>query len=125
MDANKDIFNYTYSSKQQREIEDIRKKYLPPEETKLEQLRRLDRRASRKGTVVSVIVGVVGTLLMGLGMCCSMVWMDRFFYPGIALGLAGIALAAAAYPIYSKITKKERKKIAPEILRLTDELSQR
>ena len=27
-----------------------------------------------------------------------------------------------AYPIYQKVLKKERKKIAPEIIRLTDEL---
>ena len=54
MDANKDTFNYTYSAKQQREIESIREKYLPQEESKLEQLRRLDRKAAKKGTVVSV-----------------------------------------------------------------------
>jgi len=31
---------------------------------------------------------------------------------------------AAAYPIYNHITQKRRKKLAPEIMRLTDELSQ-
>ena len=30
MEPNKDVFQYTYSAKQQEEIEAIRKKYLPP-----------------------------------------------------------------------------------------------
>ena len=41
---------------------------------------------------------------------------------GILLGLVGIAGAAMAYPVYSRILKREREKIAPEILRLSDEL---
>ncbi len=32
------------------------------------------------------------------------------------------ALVCAAYPIYVAVTKHERERIAPEILRLTDEL---
>ena len=41
---------------------------------------------------------------------------------GIITGVSGISLAALAYPVYSKVLKREREKIAPEILRLTDEL---
>ncbi len=123
MEANKETFNYTYSAKQQREIDDIRKKYLPPEESGLEQLRRLDKKATKKGTAVSIAVGIVGTLLLGVGMCCTLVWMDSWFIPGIVIGVVGIGFVAAAYPLYTRITKKEREKIAPEILRLTDELS--
>lgn len=125
MDVGRDSFQYTYSAKQQQEIDSIRKKYLPPEEDKMEQLRRLDRAAAKKGAVVSTVIGIIGCLMMGVGMCCSMVWMGSLFIPGIIIGLLGIALIAASYPVYSKITKKQREKIAPEILRLTDELSQR
>ncbi|MCI5752350.1 MAG: hypothetical protein MR038_07730 [Oscillospiraceae bacterium] len=32
------------------------------------------------------------------------------------------AKVSAAYPLYSHVTKKEREKIAPEMIRLTDEL---
>lgn len=125
MDVGRDSFQYTYSAKQQQEIDSIRKKYLPPEEDKMERLRRLDRAAAKKGAVVSTVIGIIGCLMMGVGMCCSMVWMGSLFIPGIIIGLLGIALIAASYPVYSKITKKQREKIAPEILRLTDELSQR
>ena len=41
---------------------------------------------------------------------------------GIVVGLVGMVPVALAYPIYDRVLKKQRKKIAPEILRLTDEL---
>lgn len=114
-------FEYTYSAKQQAEIENIRKKYLPREETKMDKLRRLDESVTRPGTIISIIAGVVGTLIMGLGMCCVMEW--AMFIPGIIIGVVGMAILAAAYPIYSSITQKQREKIAPEILQLTEEIS--
>lgn len=122
MEENKETFNYTYSAKQQEEIKNIRKKYVTPEEDKMEQLRRLDQSASRKGCTISLIAGILGALLLGIGMCCAMVWMGVWFIPGIVIGVIGIAFICAAYPLYSRVTEKERKKIAPEILRLTDEL---
>lgn len=120
---NKNTFTYTYSAKQQEEVQRIRKKYLPPEEDKMEQLRRLDRSSTRKGTIVSIIVGVAGCLLLGVGMCCTMVWMESLFIPGVVIGVAGIAVVAAAYPLFNAITKKERERLAPQILKLTEELS--
>ena len=123
MEKEKDTFTYTYSAKQQEEIRNIRKKYLPREEDKMEQLRRLDRDTTRQGTVLSVLVGVIGCLLLGVGMCCTMVWM-KFFIPGVVIGLIGIAAVAAAYPLYTRVTKKERERLAPQILKLTEELSE-
>ena len=123
MEKEKASFTYTYSAKQQEEIRNIRKKYLPREEDKMEQLRRLDRDTTRKGTVLSVLVGVIGCLLLGVGMCCTMVWM-KFFIPGVVIGLIGIAAVAAAYPLYTRVTKKERERLAPQILKLTEELSE-
>ena len=124
MEHREDTFQYTYSAKQQEEVQRIRKKYLPRQEDKMEQLRQLDRSSTRKGTVVSVIVGVAGCLLMGIDMCCTMVWMGWLFVPGIVLGLLGIAVMAAAYPLYNSITRQERERLAPQILKLTEELSQ-
>lgn len=125
MENREDTFNYTYSAKQQEEIRSIRKKYMPQAEEadKMEQLRRLDRGATKKGTILSIMVGVIGCLLLGVGMCCTMVWMGQFFIPGVIVGVIGIAAVAVAYPLYTRITRKERQKIAPQILRLTEELS--
>lgn len=122
MEEKNKSFHYTYSSAQQQEIRNIRKKYLPPEEDKMAQLRRLDQSVAQKGTTASLIVGILGALLLGIGMCCCMVWAGNWFIPGIIIGLAGIALVCCAWPLYVRVTEKERKRIAPEILRLTDEL---
>ena len=59
---NDNTFQYTYSTRQQDEIQTIRKKYLPPEEDKMEQLRRLDRRATQKAQAWAIALGVVGAV---------------------------------------------------------------
>ena len=115
-------FEYSYRAKEQQEIQHIRDKYLPKQPNKLEQLRRLDRSVTSKGTAVALAVGILATLILGVGMCCTMVWGAQWFIPGVIIGLLGMAGVAAAYPLYRRITKREREKIAPEILRLSDEL---
>ncbi|MBE5876416.1 MAG: hypothetical protein E7290_05970 [Lachnospiraceae bacterium] len=62
-------FEYNYSAKQQKEIEAIKKKYLPKEEDKLEILRRLDRSTERPGMIISLATGILGSLMLGFGMC--------------------------------------------------------
>lgn len=122
---NKDSFEFTYSAPEQEEIRKIREKYLPRQEreSKMEQLRRLDASVTQKGSIASLVVGIVSTLVMGVGMCCCMVWTD-YFIAGIVIGLIGIAGIGAAYPLYSHVTRKERERLAPQILKLTDELMQ-
>lgn len=122
MDDREKSFTYHYSASQQAEIKKIREKYLPREENKMEQLRRLDESTTRRGLIVSLTVGVVSTLILGVGMCCCLVWAGTWFVPGIVIGIAGMAGMASAYPLHTYITKKQREKLAPEILRLTDEL---
>lgn len=127
---NKEIFKYTYSAKQQEEIKNIRKKYAMPEEDKMEQLRKLDNSATQKATMLSIIVGVIGALILGFGMSLAMTDLNEIFgvaqiigmIIGSIIGVFGIALVCSAYPLYNRTLQKEREKIAPEILRLTDEL---
>lgn len=121
---NNENFRFSYSAAQQQEVENIRKKYLPPEEDKLARLRRLDESCTQKATALSLIVGVLGALILGMGMCCVLVWGGVWFIPGIAIGLVGIAVVCVAYPIYNRVLQTQRKRVAPEILRLTEELMQ-
>lgn len=116
-------FEYTYSAKQQKEVERIRKKYLPKEEDKMEMIRKLDREAERPGMIASLATGVIGALILGIGMCCTMVWGESLFVLGIFVGVIGSALIAAAYPLYKKVTRVQREKVAEQILALTSELS--
>ena len=120
---NNETFEYTYSAKRQEEIEKIRKKYITKEEDKMELLRKLDRDVTKPGTICSIAIGIIGCLILGFGMSCTMLWADSLFVLGIIAGIIGIILIATAYPIFIKITTKERERIAPQILALTEELS--
>lgn len=119
---NSESFNYTYSAPQQDEVKKIRQKYLPKEESVMDQLKRLDESTTKKGVALSLVTGILGTLIFGIGMCCCMVGNSYTFIPGIVIGCIGMIGAAMAYPIFTKVTKRERERVAPEILRLTDEL---
>lgn len=115
-------FEYTYSAKRQKEVEAIRKKYEPKQADKLEQLRRLDQSAETPGTVMALVLGIVGMLLFGMGMSCTMVWQETYFVLGIVVGVLGMVFMGVAYPIYKKITKVRREQIAPQILTLSEEI---
>ena len=120
-------FSFTYSAEQQKEVEAIRKKYLPQEEDKMEQLRRLHSIPTQKAQTAAIAVGVIGALIMGTGMSLAMTdigaALGNFALAvGILVGLVGMVLVALAFPIYNRVLKKNREKIAPEILRLSAEL---
>lgn len=118
----RETFEYTYSASRNSEVQRIREKYLPAEVTTLEQLRALDKGVTKRGTAVSLIHGILYSLILGLGMSCCMVWAGGLFVPGILIGCVGLAGVVVSYPIYNHIVKKDREKIAPEILRLSEEL---
>ena len=125
-------FSYSYSAREQEEIKRIRKKYAEDsartDESSIERLRRLDASVTKKGTTVSLIVGTLGSILMGSGMSLIMTDLGALLpgmlslFIGIAVGVVGIVGVALAYPIYKAITKKERERIAPEVLRISEEL---
>ncbi len=125
-----ETFRYTYSAKEQEEIQNIRRKYATSEEDKMERLRRLDANVTQKATMMALIPGIIGALLLGIGMSLAMSELSGVlgfsqsmaFLIGILIGMIGIALVCLAYPLYNHVIKKERAKIAPEILRLTEEL---
>ena len=118
-----EAFRYTYSAQEQIEVQNIRNKYLPPEEDKMEKLRRLDQSTTKEGSAKAMTVGILGSLLLGVGMCCCIVWKGIWFIPGIIIGIAGLAMAGIANPLYHKVVENARKKIAPEVLKLADELT--
>ena len=122
MENNNERFEYTYSAKQQEEIEQIRRKYMPKEEDRLAELKRLDEKVSRPGTIVGIALGVVGTLIFGTGMSMILVWTDAMLVTGVLIGIVGFLMLAVAYPIYRKITARQREKMAPQILALTEQL---
>ena len=118
-------FNYTYSAERQSEIDAIRKKYLPQneQEDKLAQLRKLDASVGTPGLIASMALGIVSALVFGVGMCCFLVW--SLWVLGALLCVIGVVGMLVAPWLYSRLVEKRKAEIAPEILRLTEELSQK
>lgn len=127
---NKDSFSYTYSAGEINEIKKIRDKYTHKSEDKFERLRRLDARVNSKAQVASLSAGIIGTLVLGCGLSLFMsplatelgIGMPIAVIAGLILSALGGALISLAYPLYNLVLKRERAKIAPEIIMITDEL---
>jgi len=128
----KNGFSYTYSAKEQAELKKIREKYTPRTEAedKMERLRQLDKRVTQKATVVSMIFGIVGTLILGFGMSLIMSELSEILGSyeklstviGVIIGVLGGVIAGIAYPVYNFVSRRERERVAPEVIRLADEL---
>ena len=115
-------FSYNYSAQRNKEVESIRRKYMPREENKLERLKKLDMRVQMAGTVESLCFGIVGALVFGIGMCFFLdvfkgaVWLSALFM------IIGSVIMIPAYPMYRSIARKTKTELAPEILRLSEEI---
>ena len=122
MDQNT-TFTYNYSAPENKEVREIRKKYLPKAEGKLEELKRLDRNVQLAGTMESLIVGISGYLVFGVGLCLAMHIIGNSFALGVVADIVGVAAMIAAYPVYRHISGKTKARLVPRILQLTDELT--
>lgn len=115
-------FTYSYSATKNNEVENIRKKYMPREESKLERLKRLDVQVQMAGMIESLTLGIVGALVFGIGMCFFLevfsgaIWLTALFM------IIGVLIMIPAYPIYKRISVKTKRELTPEILHLSEEL---
>lgn len=116
-------FSYTYSATENQEVLNIRKKYLPREETKLEELKRLDSLVQASGVMEALCVGVAGCLVFGLGMCLGMEVIGSSRLLGIVLSIVGGCIMGLAYPVHRRAFTKAKAQHTPRILELVAELS--
>lgn len=119
---NQETFRYSYSAKENKEVQEIRKKYLPQEVDKLSELKKLDYKVQMAGTIESLAVGVVGCLIFGIGMCMGLKVIAGGIIPAVILGIAGIAVMLPAYAVYRKVSRKAKEEYTPRILQLADEI---
>lgn len=117
-------FSLTYSGQRQDDIKRIRSKYLSEPERKqdkFDELKKLDDSVTKLADMVSIIHGVVFSLIFGLGLSICLT-NEAMLIKGIIIGIIGMIGIGFAYPIYKAVLKKRRKKVAPQILELTEEL---
>ena len=118
-------FNFKYTAPteaERKEIDSIRRQYSPQEQTesKMERLRRLDSLVKNTAIIWSLVFGVLGALIFGLGLTMILEWSIWLW--GVVLMVIGSVPMAIAYPIYKLLLKKYKNRYGEEILRLSEEL---
>lgn len=106
----------------QKQIQAIKKQYEAKEITELDELKALDRKAKRPATIVAYVIGIVATLLLGVGMCLSMKVIGNLMPLGIVIGLVGIALISTNHLIYNKVLAGGKKKYGQQIIDKSNKL---
>ena len=115
-------FRYQYSAAQSKEVQEIRKKYVPREMDKMERLRILDSKVQKAGMTESLCLGIIGALIFGIAMCFGLDVFGAAWWPAIPFGILGVAMMLPAYPLYKYLYNKKKVALTPEILQLTEEL---
>ncbi len=104
----------------------IRSQYVEKQTTELDELRKLDKKAKRGATAFAYTFGSIGAIVMGAGMSLVMTEIGAalsFALPlGIGVGIVGLVMALANYPIYKKLIARGKKKYASEILELSEKI---
>lgn len=109
-------------------VQKIRTQYTEKEHSGLDELKRLDARVKRPAHVFAWVFGTVGAMVMGAGMSLVMTDIGRTLgiadpmVPGVVMGIIGMAMAIANYPIYKGILTSRRRKHAGEIIALSDRI---
>lgn len=111
--------NAEINVREQRKANAIRRQYLAPQDSNIRTLQKLDSKVKLPGKILSAVLGTAGTLVLGAGMAQVMVWDNMALC--LRLGIPGLLAALLAYPVYSAVTARRKKKYAPEIMRLSDE----
>lgn len=113
---------------QQFMIQKIRTQYMEKETTELDDLRALDAKVKRPATLFGYIFGSVGAMVMGAGMSLVMtdigetLGLASTMPAGIVIGIIGMAMAVANYPIYKRLLESRKKKYGAEILSLSEKI---
>ena len=121
-------FQYNYSAAQSKEAQKIRTQYTEKNDTRLDELRKLDAQVKRPANVFGYTFGSISAIVMGSGMSLVMtdigakIGMTETMVPGIVIGVVGMGMALSTYPIYKKMLSARKKKYAPEILKLSEKI---
>lgn len=83
---------------------------------------RMEGEKSRKAVSQALAIGIVSALVLGVGMCCTMVW-EGLMAIGIVVGLLGIAGCVGGFLRYRAVLDRETTRLAPSIEKAYDNLA--
>ena len=98
--------------------EKLREEYTIKSKTGLDEALKLDKKVQMPAFIFTYIYGILGTLLLGVGMCLAMevIGNSNLKVLGIFIGLIGIFIISSNYPIYKKIMNSRKEKYASRII---------
>ena len=103
--------------------------YATPKTTKIDELRKLDKKVKLFPSVFAYIFGTVASLILGTGMCfamevigASLMSYTAMMTVGVVIGCVGIILCVANYFIYKKILNMRKRKYGNQIIALGNEI---
>ncbi len=102
------------------EVNQIRSKYLPQDQNKLEQLKKLDKQVTVPGKKAIFIMVLISLALLAGGI--SLIVFFNFILAGTICCVLSLSCAFLIKPVYNFVTEKERTRLAPQIMRLSDEI---
>ena len=109
-------------------VQKIRTQYTEKEHTQLDELKELDAKVKRPANVFAYVFGSISAIIMGSGMSLVMtdigstIGVDNPMVPGIIIGVVGMVMAIANYPIYKKYLSARRMKYADQIMELSEKI---
>lgn len=110
-------------SKDKKYVEKVLNNYEEKTPTKLDELKELDKKASKGANIFAYVFGTIGALVLGFGMCVAMkIILADLMIIGIIIGILGIFMVSINYFIYKKMLENGRKKYADQIKNLSNEL---
>lgn len=107
--------------------ENIASEYAPKKTSKLVALKKLDRKVKQVPEIFGYSLGVISSLILGIGMCFSMGVLGNNSLPmilmGVGIGILGIVGVSVNYPIYKKILKNRKMKYGNDIIQLANDIA--
>ena len=123
----KEVMNMS-NNDQEFLVQKIRTQYTEKQHTELDALKELDAKVKHPANVFAYTYGSVSAIVMGAGMSLVMteigaiIGLVSAMIPGIVIGVVGMGMALSTYPIYKKMLGARKKKYAPEILKLSENI---
>ncbi len=107
---------FSYSPRDVEKAKRIRKEY-SSEKSAMDELDEIGRRVHSRAMIPSISLGLISALVLGIGMCLSM--LTSFLIQGIVIGLAGIAGACLVPLFYRKRIETEKSRVADRVMELS------
>lgn len=106
-------------------IKEIKESYEEKSKTKYDELIALNKKVGLPAYIFAYTFGVIASLILGVGMCLAMQVIGTgipLMVLGIFIGVIGIIMICINYPIFRKILANRKKKFAPQIIAISEEL---